>query len=162
MTKTLAVWLAVSAITAQAQTTEFKGVPFGASEAQFHQTLPKFHCDKAQQASLGDRVCVAVDDDKIEFGGVIPQGIVAGFLRDQLVSVLVTVRGGELPQVLRALESKFGESLPNSINTSFDWRTKDGVHITAKRGIDGLIFMRNDAAVKEIMDRSGAAGAKSL
>jgi hypothetical protein len=162
MIKTLAVGLALFAMAAQAQTTEFKGIPFGASEAQFRRALPKFHCDKTKEASLGDRVCIAVDDDKIEFGGVIPATIVAGFLRDQMVSVMVKVRGEELPGVLRALESKFGESLPNSINTSFDWRTKDGVHITAKRGIDGLIFMRNDTAIKEIMERSGAAGAKSL
>jgi hypothetical protein len=158
----LAMGLVLCAMTVQAQTMEFKGVPFGATEARFKQTLPKFYCDKAKEITLGDRVCIATDDDKIDFGGVIAESIVAGFLRDQLVTVMVRVRGDELGKVLLAIESKYGRALESRAGTTFEWVTTDGVRITAKRGIDGTIWMKNDAAVREIMERSGAAGAKSL
>lgn len=75
---------------------------------------------------------------------------------------MVKVRGDELHTVLLAIESKYGRALENSIGTTFEWMTKDHVRITAKRSIDGLIWMKNDDAVREIMERSGAAGAKSL
>ena len=150
------------AMAAQAQTTEFKGVPFGASEAQFRATLPKFHCAAPKAPTSGDRICIAIDDDKIEFGGAIAEGITANFLRDQLVVVVVTVRRNALNTVLLALESKFGKPRENRIGSSFDWRAKDGIRITAKRSIDGTVFMYNEAAFKELMERTGAAAAKTL
>jgi hypothetical protein len=165
--KIMQIWLAIGlmacAMTAQAQKTEFKGVPFGASEAQFHRTLPKFYCNKPEKADVGYRMCVVGEDDKVEFGGVIPKLIVANFLRDHLVSVMVTVRGDDFQTVVRALKSKFGKVLPYSKGKTFEWTARDGIYITAEGGgVDGLIFIRNDTAAKEILDRAGAAAAKSL
>jgi hypothetical protein len=130
---------------------DFRGVPLGATEAEFAAKLPGFNCrgPAAGAEHLADRLCVAgpgaFREDRM-FGGVETKMLFASFVADRLVGVSAAFNPRDFSAVLAALHEKFGK--PNSIERP-EFQTMGGVKtqnevVTWKRG-NGIVMARRFA-----------------
>lgn len=122
-----ALLLAISGVAA-ATPLEFRGIPIGASEAEFAASQREFDCATvaAPYTALGDRQCSvsyesmsrkqignsgarSVNMDALNVGGAFAKNISAFFFRDRLLNVMVSVQPVDFDQVVGAIRTKYGK-----------------------------------------------------
>jgi hypothetical protein len=172
---TLCLALAFAPAFAFAQATiDFRGVPLGATEAEFSAKLPGFNCRGPAPGAehLADRLCLAgpgaFKADRM-FGGVETTMLFASFVADRLVGVSASLSPRDFSAVLAALQEKFGK--PNLIERP-EFQTMGGVKtqnevVTWKRG-NGIVVARrfaraiDESSVQYVDERDlGNAAARS-
>lgn len=114
---------------------DFRGVPMGASEAEFLAVVPQAECydmSRFQHGILGDRICSVHSSYRpsteevaaLTYAGALAQSISANFYADRLGMVSVSIIPRQFDQVVDALKVKFGA--PTS-EESPPFKTRGGV-----------------------------------
>jgi hypothetical protein len=107
-------WLPIAALAQPAA--DFRGVPLGASEAEFSTKLPGFNCRGPLPGTehIADRVCVAgKTSEDLNFAGAEASQLFATFLRDRFVGLSVSLKARDFDRVAAAMREKFGK--PHSV-----------------------------------------------
>jgi hypothetical protein len=158
----LLAWLPIAALAQPA--IDFRGVPLGATEAEFLAQLPGFHCRQPYRGTehLADRICLPnTYADRRSFGGAETATMFATFIGDRLVGVSATFKESEFDTVRGALVEKFGA--PTGVERQ-EFQTKGGLKaqneiITWRRGSSVVVARRfgssiNESAVQYVDERT--------
>ena len=85
------------------ETIEFKGVPFGASEAELLQLHPSAKCNAPKERLLVDRYCFIL----VSYGGA-EANVAFSLIEDKVVGATAAFASREFDDVLRALTDQYG------------------------------------------------------
>jgi hypothetical protein len=120
----VALVVALSGFNAWAQALEFKGVPFGASVAQFSAAHPRFRCYKTVSCSQYGAYSEGATYERLTYAGEVVTMIEASFDDDKLDAVRVSFHPGSYTRIAAALESKYG---PPTTVTASEIKTRGGL-----------------------------------
>jgi hypothetical protein len=149
---------------------DFRGVPLGATEAEFISQLPGFHCRQPFPGTehLADRICIPnTYEDRRSFGGAETATLFATFMADRMTGVSATFKENEFDKVRSALDEKFG--VPASVERP-DFQTRGGLKakneiITWRRGKGIVVAHRFARSIDEssvnYIDENAMAAAQS-
>ncbi len=110
---------------AQAQSADFKGVPFGATEAAFLAAHPTFRCVQSQ-TTKGDRHCIVTQElcalmncnesqlGELTYAGEKVEAVSVRFVGDKMAGVLINFSPASYGAISAGLRVKFGK--PASVN----------------------------------------------
>lgn len=98
---------------ANAQTIDFRGVPFGARESEWAEKVG-IRCETTPERFnlFGDRSCLAGGSSGAvtrTYGGAVARLIAAYFLRDELSSIMVTFDADDFDGIRNVLVERFGK-----------------------------------------------------
>jgi hypothetical protein len=169
---------------AQDQRIEFKGVPFGATQAEVLARFPFLDCRPAPNTRFADVMCHGttrvMNAQDFTYGGVPVTDLSLNFYDDTLASVFITIDPQYFSTLSRAMVEGYGQ--PGKVerpevqtgkgvtvrNEVLTWQRGD-VRIVANKYLarrdDGGVVLRTDAAIEEFKRRnhqSTRKGAKDL
>jgi len=174
-----AALFAVSAIAAAQGTIDFRGVPLGASEAEFRAQLRGFQCRAvpAGGEQVADRICVPEDyPEERKFGGAATTTLFAAFASDRFVGMLAVFDTRDFEKVREALAEKFGRPISTdhpefltrgglrTANEVVTWRRGSGVVIARRYGNtinEATVQYADEAGIATLQPRAKEAAKKN-
>lgn len=155
MRSALGGWLLVTCCVAGAQPLEFKGVPFGASVAEFKAAHPAFTCSTSSCYRYGFNASAAT------YAGEMAGSTEAAFDDDKLDKVSLFFYAQSFERIAAAIESKYG---PPSSVTGGEFKTRGGLTAAQEKRVwalaagDTISITRHAGTISEgylIMHTSG-------